>query len=158
MAVLNPRLWKANAEYGVTYSIDNSAQLLIIGYSQDYDVCKGKSTANSVNPNSNSFQSQTVNCRAYLNKSVETLCDQHKFERRMNQFNKFRAGRVAVMGDRVDINAINRMRKMQEQEQQELSFMRSDKNILNRTNNRPMPMLSPKSRAKKEELQKKVQN
>lgn len=33
VAILNPRLWKANAEYGVSYSIDNSAQMFIIGYS-----------------------------------------------------------------------------------------------------------------------------
>jgi len=37
-----------------------------------------------------------------------------------------------------------------------MSFLRSDKSVLNRAGNRPMPMLSPKSRAKKEEDDKKL--
>ena len=56
----------------------------------------------------------------------------------------------------VDINAINKIRKMQDLEHKEMSFMRSDKSVLNRAGNRPMPMLSPKSRAKKEEADNKL--
>lgn len=76
----------------------------------------------------------------------------------MNSFNKFRAGRANTMGDKVDINAINKIRKMQDLEQKEMSFLRTDKSVLNRSGNRPMPMLSPKSRAKKEEQDKKLKN
>ena len=154
VAILNPRLWKANAEYGVSYSIDNSAQMFIIGYSQDYDVCKGKTQSTSLA--NNQFNTQPMNCRIFVNRSVETLCDQHKFEKRMNSFNKFRSGRANTMGDKVDINAINKIRKMQDMETKEMSFLRSDKSVLNRNGNRPMPMLSPKSRVKKEENDKKL--
>ena len=56
----------------------------------------------------NSLVSKAINCRQFLNLSVEKFCDQHTHEIKMRQFDRMRAGRMNTMGERVDINQINR--------------------------------------------------
>lgn len=75
LAIISPKLMKANADYGVSFSVDSEAQILMIGYSQDYSLCKGKSATSSV---VNGMMNQVFACRSFLNKSVETLCERHR--------------------------------------------------------------------------------
>ena len=44
----------------------------MIGYSQDYDVCQGKTYV--AGGAKNAF------CNEFVNKSVESICDRHKHE------------------------------------------------------------------------------
>lgn len=44
--VINPKLMKSNGDSdknGITFCIDSEAQVEIIGYSEDYNVCNGRS-------------------------------------------------------------------------------------------------------------------
>lgn len=89
---------------------------MMVGYSQEFGVCQGKSTINSVSIN-NSLVSKPQPCRHFLNQSVEKFCDQHKYAKKMQDFQRMRAGRMNTMGDRVDINQINKQRKLEKEEQ-----------------------------------------
>ena len=83
---------------GYQFSLDSPAQFEIIGYSQDYDICKGRNAQAT-------FMNQTsLACKEFLNKSVENICDRHKMERKLMQLDKFKQGRQNCQGDRVDIN------------------------------------------------------
>ena len=103
----------------------------------------------------NQFVNKTFACREFVNKSVETLCDQHKIEKKIANFEKFRAGRMNTMGERVDINYINRMRKLEDKEKKMMQFVQTDKSVLNRQSNKPMPIISQEEREKREALWKK---
>mmetsp|Transcript_33225 Transcript_33225/g.50932 ORF Transcript_33225/g.50932 Transcript_33225/m.50932 type:complete len:86 (-) Transcript_33225:596-853(-) len=49
VGVLNPRVMQnSNPEHGFAFSVDTKAQLFVIGYSQDYDICKGKSQSSQI--------------------------------------------------------------------------------------------------------------
>lgn len=80
IAVISPKLMpkKDDTDHGFSFCIDGEAQLLVIGYSEDYDVCKA-STKSLNRPGS----METFQCRAFLNKSVENMCDKHKMERKL---------------------------------------------------------------------------
>ena len=129
----------------------------MIGYSEHYSICQGKSSQNSVSQ-VNQFVNKTFACREFVNKSVETLCDQHKIEKKIANFEKFRAGRMNTMGERVDINYINRMRKLEDKEKKMMQFVQTDKSVLNRQSNKPMPIISQEEREKREALWKKEQS
>ena len=114
----------------------------MIGYSEDYKICIGKNTVNASNLNGEGI-SQKIHCKQFLNKSVETLCHQHAYAKKLENMDRLKAGRLNIMGDRVDCNAIKRMDKMLKQE----NVGAFGKNQLHRVTNRPVPMLSPKSQA-----------
>lgn len=56
-----------------TYTIDNENNLVQLGYSQDYDVCKGQDS----NPRTPAVK---TNCCTFVNKSIEKLCDRHELQ------------------------------------------------------------------------------
>jgi hypothetical protein len=62
-------------EFGISFCINNEGQYNVIGYSEDYDICTGKQ---SMKVGDKEFR-----CKAFLNKSVETICDRHKFEQNL---------------------------------------------------------------------------
>lgn len=128
-AIINPRVLppkSSDQNYGYTFSIDNEQQLMMIGYSEEYGICAGNSNTNTVTQH-NTFDAKKTQCRLFLNKSVETLCDQHKIERKIAQFSRFRAGRLNTMGEGVDIHHIKKMQKMEEENKHQLAFMRSER-------------------------------
>jgi len=65
-------LLKKQGNNPATYCVENDHQYLIVGYSEDYDVCKGQSS---------NVGMLSVRCRTFLNKSVEHICDRHKYEK-----------------------------------------------------------------------------
>ena len=76
IAVLNPKFMVAktgNEESLNTYTIESDSHLVLIGYSFDYDVCRGEDS----NPRTPSVKTGCIN---FVNKSVEPLCDRHKLE------------------------------------------------------------------------------
>jgi len=99
---------RGNPEHGVAFGIYSEAQIMMIGYSEDYNLCKGKSSSNSV-VSMFSGMAENFACRTFLNKSIETLCDKHKYERKLANLSRAKAGRLGLQGDRVDVNAIKRI-------------------------------------------------
>ena len=74
MQIINPRLMGVDqAHGGISFCISSENQYSLIGYSEDYDVCQGKQKAKTPD-------GQPFNCRAFLNKSTETLCEAHKLQ------------------------------------------------------------------------------
>ena len=51
---------------------------------------------------------ESYQCRTFLNKSVESICDQHKMEQKLMRLNKQKGARLNLLGDRVDCNEIKR--------------------------------------------------
>ena len=101
--IINPRLMKVGgAQHGIAFSIDSEHQFKPIGTSEDFNVCTGKQSAKG--PGGEQFR-----CRAFLNKSVEDICDKHKMEREAMRVDRVKAHRPGLMGDRVDSNAIKRV-------------------------------------------------
>jgi hypothetical protein len=63
---MNPKCMKPTIEHGYSYCIDIDAQVFVIGYSEEYSVCKYVSTVDS------------RQCTTFLNKSAENLCETHR--------------------------------------------------------------------------------
>ena len=83
IAVINPRMMPRKPNQPAdqndhTFCIDSEAQLMMIGYSEEYDICKGR-TQNTYRPGS----METFQCKTFLNKSVENICDRHKMEKKL---------------------------------------------------------------------------
>ena len=108
MAITNPKVMRGNPEHGVAFGTYSADQIMMIGYSEDYDLCKGKSSSNSVMVTPGGM-AENFACRTFLNKSIETLCDKHKYERKLATLTRVKAGRLGLQGDRVDVNAIKRI-------------------------------------------------
>ena len=51
---------------------------------------------------------ETFQCKTFLNKSVETICDRHKMEKKMMNIERHKGRRANLFGDRVDCNEIKR--------------------------------------------------
>ena len=139
--VVNPKMMpkKENNEHGHSFCIDGEAQVMLIGYSEDYDVCKG--TTRSVNrPGS----METFQCRTFLNKSVENICDKHKMERKLMQLDRARGQRLNIVGDRVDCNMLKRQEAAR---QKELGAFGGGKQVFAR-DNRPARLLTAEAQAK----------
>ena len=51
---------------------------------------------------------ETFQCKAFLNRSVENICDRHKLEVKMMRIEKHKGQRANLFGDRVDCNEIQR--------------------------------------------------
>jgi len=83
---------------------------------------------------------------------VETYCDTHKLEKKLANFDRFKAGRMNARGERVDIHMINRMKSLEEKEKKMMGFCQTDKSVLNRQQNKPMPNISEDERDKRDAL------
>lgn len=83
----------------------------MIGYSEEYDICKGR-TQNTFKPGS----METFQCKAFLNKSVENICDRHKLEKKMMTIDRHKGTRLNLLGDRVDCNEIRRQERLRKNE------------------------------------------
>jgi len=100
----------------------------------------------------NQFVTKSFPCREFLNKSVETYCDTHKLEKKLANFDRFKAGRMNARGERVDIHMINRMKSLEEKEKKMMGFCQTDKSVLNRQQNKPMPNITEDERDKRDAL------
>lgn len=140
IAVINPRLMpKRGDERGYSFCIDGEAQVMLIGYSEDYDVCKAATKSVNRPGSMESFQ-----CRSFLNKAVENICDKHKMERKLMKMDRARGSRLNLIGDRVDCNQIKRQEAMR---QKEMGAFGGGKQVFAR-DNKPARLLSPTALAK----------
>jgi len=148
VAVINPRLMpKRGDEHANSFCIESEAQVMIIGYSEDYDVCKSR-TRNTNRPGS----LETFQCRTFLNKSVEDICDKHKMERKLMHMERQKGQRLNLAGDRVDCNQIKRMEARNKKEFGAFG----GKQVFTR-DIKPARLLSPKAQAKVTQIKEKQQ-
>ena len=42
LAIINPRYGKQDVKYGISLTVESEPQIMVIGYSLDYSLCKGK--------------------------------------------------------------------------------------------------------------------
>ena len=89
----------------LSFTIDSLASLIPIGYSADFDICRGQDS----NPRTPSVK---VDCAEFVNKSVEKVCERHKFEMMQHQIAKAQGSRLNLISDKVDINAIKFKEKL----------------------------------------------
>lgn len=148
--VINPKLMKeqqsggngqGNSQKGIMFAIDSEAQVEIIGYSEDYNICNGRTNQQQF---LTGVGSESYACRTFLNKSVETICDKHKAEKKLMNIKRAQANRQNMQGDRVDINGIQRMQRLQNREFGAFG----GKKQLNRLDNKPMPVNAQETFAK----------
>jgi hypothetical protein len=66
VGILNPKAMKPTVEHGFSYCIDLEAQIFVIGYSEDYSICKFTSSIDN------------RQCQTFVNKSAEIICETHK--------------------------------------------------------------------------------
>lgn len=121
------------SEHGISYCIDSEQQFNMIGYSEHYNTCEGQERSKTT-------EGQSFKCRAFLNRSIEAICDRHKIQQSIFLNNKAKAHRPNVQGDRVDINALRKMQKMEDKEKFIGAF--GGKGTFERTRG-PVKMLSP---------------
>jgi len=143
LQVISPKLLRSGGEgkqQGVAFCIDSEAQLQLIGYSEDFDVCSGKT-------NMPGASSDMMRCRAFLNKSVETICDKHKFERNLMKLDRQKGSRLALQSNTVDVHAIRKMQKMQDMDAG-IGAFGGKKNLAR--DNRPIRMLTPEEAAQQQ--------
>lgn len=85
IGVLNPRIMKQQAGFeskdnAITFSIELEGQIFKIGYSEELTFCKGIPQSTSLNMGLPVYSSTlSAQCRNFLNKSIENLCNTHKF-------------------------------------------------------------------------------
>lgn len=107
IGLLNPKLMRQGPseqqQHGITFSVELEAQLFKIGFSEDLSFCKGLLRPEGL-------QQITPVCRNFVNKSVETMCDLHKYHVQELQLAKIKSHRIGLQSDYIDIN---RMRKLQ---------------------------------------------
>ena len=96
---------KASAEYGYTFIIEAGAAIFKIGISEDLAFCKSVK-ASAVMTGMIDMNQYTVQCRQFLNKSVELVCDPHKLMESEAIMNKIRSQRVGLHSDNIDCNAV----------------------------------------------------
>jgi hypothetical protein len=87
-------------------------------------------------PANNSYLKET--CHNFINKSLEKLCDRHKDEQKTRLINKFKAARVGLPAERVDLNVIKR--KNQQAIEEKLGAFGGANSL--RRDNRPKPQKS----------------
>ncbi len=103
---MSPKLLPAKPDDQlVSFSIDSDSNIIQIGYSFDYDVCRGEDS----NPRTPSVKSP---CITFVNKSIESLCDRHKLEVAQINLNKIKGSRMNLITTNVDINAIKMKEKL----------------------------------------------
>jgi hypothetical protein len=93
----------------MTFSIDLEAQIFKIGFSDELSFCKGvqnKSQFNLGLPVLNS--SLTAVCRNFLNKSIENVCNTHKFIMQEAKLNEIRSRRIGLHSDFIDLNKVRK--------------------------------------------------
>lgn len=66
VGVINPKPLKPSHEYGYSYCVDLEPQIFFIGFSEEFTRCRqvGK---------------EMKQCTTFLNKSVETICETHRY-------------------------------------------------------------------------------
>ena len=143
LQILNPMLMTARREeYGHSFSINSEAQYNLVGYSNDYDICTGMQMAIA--------SGERFRCRAFLNKSVETICDRHKMEQKQEQVKKIHASRPNMMSDRVDVNAIKKVQKLEDAENKVGAF--GGNRQLNKNNKQPFKMQTQAQKTEKDKV------
>jgi len=63
--------------------------ILNIGFSQDFDICTGT----TIDP----YTKSEKKCSSFVNRSVERLCDKHKFEIQNRRIERMKSGRIGVV-------------------------------------------------------------
>lgn len=81
----------------LSFSIDSESHLLLIGYSFDYDVCRGLDS----NPRTPQVK---LACMSFVNKAVEKLCDRHKLASEQQALQKVKSQRMNMVTSNIDIN------------------------------------------------------
>jgi hypothetical protein len=147
MALIAPKFMPAKGEESLwSYAIDSEQSFLQIGYSFDYDICKGQDS----NPRTPAVKAQ---CYTFVNKAVEKLCDRHKLQVEQQALARVKGSRMNLISNNVDINAI----KMR----QKLDFGQSGVGVLRR-DNRPLDNMTVEEKAKhlrqKQEGQQQLQS
>ena len=136
LQVINPKLMSImNSEHGICFSISSEQQFNMVGYSEHYNTCDGKEK-------SKTQEGMSFKCRAFLNRSTESICDRHKLCQALVVNNKVKSHRPNIMGDRVDINALRKIQAMEDKEKFIGAFGGKTGGGLQR-NRAPVKMLSP---------------
>ena len=79
-----------------------------IGFSEELSFCKGiiqkESVATHLAPV----------CRNFLNKSIESMCEMHKFHLQEHQLAKIRSHRIGLQSDYLDINRVRKQQVLED--------------------------------------------
>jgi hypothetical protein len=84
----------------LTFCIESEASVLKIGFSNDFDICGGQNVDRQT--------SAKETCHNFVNKSVEKLCERHRFAAQTRKLDRFKANRIGLPAERVDLNVIRR--------------------------------------------------
>ena len=103
---MSPKFMPGKADEPLlSFSIESDNSIIQIGYSFDYDVCKGQDS----NPRTPSVKCP---CITFVNKSVEKMCDRHKLEVEQTKLAKIKGSRMNMITQNVDINLLKMKEKL----------------------------------------------
>ena len=166
VGVLNPRVMKQQAgvdskDNAITFSIELEAQVFKIGFSEELTFCKGVPQTGSLNLGLPVLTSSlSTQCRNFMNKSVESLCDTHKFMMQEKKLQEIRSRRLGLHSDFIDLNMVRKQQALEEVEKNIGAFGRKGfKSGIPFQYQQSKPQeLSPKSAARLEAQNKREQD
>ncbi len=114
VGILNPKIMKfqsgvENKDNAITFSIDLELQVFKIGFSEELTFCKGVPNAGSSSLGLPVFTtSLSAQCRNFINKSIESVCDMHKFILQERKLEEIRSRRIGLHSDFIDLNKVRK--------------------------------------------------
>ncbi len=88
-----------------------------IGFSEELTFCKGVPQSGSLNLGLPVLTSSlSTQCRNFMNKSIESVCDTHKFIMQEKRLHEIRSRRVGLHSDFIDLNMVRKQQALEEVE------------------------------------------